>query len=67
MIGHERTTSSCTRGGPDWAWERVCHRKGGQALKQATQGVLESPSQVWQRLERGTGRHGEVMGLDRSG
>lgn len=30
-------------------------------------GVLESPSQVWQRRERGTGQHGEVMGLDRSG
>lgn len=40
MIGHEGTTSSCTRGDPDWAWGRVCHRKGGQALKQATQGVL---------------------------
>lgn len=28
---------------------------------------LESPSQVWQRRERGTGQRGEVVGLDRSG
>lgn len=42
-------------------------QKGRSGIETGYPGSVESPSQVWQRLERGTGRHGEVMGLDRSG